>query len=236
MSRELHKLGDHYGLRVLINGRKIFSQGGWRQPELLFDMPAKRIEVEVRYLTEANLNTVTFEDVPVPSEAFLDACDRHGLMYWTSFYGTYWIDPATNWPLDHELLAQCGVDVLKRYRNHPSVMLYSCVGEGMPSEDIYRRWRKDVTTLDKTRLFIPTIDVRVKAPWIEEDLPIGLHDAVTFWEISPPSYYQRVRSGGKWMFNTEVSIASLPPISSLDKFLPDVLKPKSPRIELMGPA
>ncbi len=171
VGRELYKRGDHYGLRLLVNGQRIFSQGGWLQPELLFDMPAKRVEAEVRYLTEANLNTVTFEDVPVPSEAFLDACDRHGLMYWISFYGTYWIDPATNWPLDHELLAQCGADVLKRYRNHPSVMLYSCVGEGMPSEDIYRRWRKDVTTLDKTRLFIPTIDVRVKAPWIDQDLP-----------------------------------------------------------------
>lgn len=228
VGRELRKLGDHYGLRVLINGQKVFSQGGWLQPELLFDMPPRRMETEVRYLTEANLNTVTFEDLPVPTDEFLDACDRHGLMYWMSFYGTYWVLPETNWPLDHELLARCGADVLKRYRNHPSVVLYSCVGEGMPSEDIYRRWRKDVLALDRTRLFIPTVDVRVKAPWIEPDLPTGLHDAVTFWEISPPGYYQRVRDGKKWMFNTETSIASLPPVNNLRKFIPDVLGSSGP--------
>ena len=224
VGKELHKLGDHHGLRVLINGQKVFSQGGWLQPELLFDMPARRMETEVRYLTEANLNTVTVEDLPVPSDEFLDACDRHGLMFWMSFYGTYWAAPETNWPLDHDLLARRGVDVIKRHRNHPSVVLYSCVGEGMPSKDIYQTWRKDVLALDKTRLFVPTIDVRVKAPWIEQDLPTGLHDAGTFWEISPPGYYQRVRDGKKWMFNTEVSIASLPPVNNLNKFIPDLFK------------
>jgi len=228
VTKELHWFESTPGLRVLINGQRIFSQGGWLQPELLFDMPARRMEAEVRYLTEANLNTVTVEDVPVPTDEFLDACDRHGLMYWMSFYGTYWIAPETNWPLDHELLAQCGVDVLKRHRNHPSVVLYSCVGEGMPSQDIYQRWRKDVLALDQTRLFIPTMDVRVKAPWIEPDLPTGLHDAVTFWEISPPGYYQRVRAGKKWMFNTETSIASLPPVNNLRKFIPDALESNGP--------
>ena len=228
VTKELHWFEGTPGLRVLINGQRVFSQGGWLQPELLFDMPARRMEAEVRYLTEANLNTVTVEDVPVPTDEFLDACDRHGLMYWMSFYGTYWIAPETNWPLDHELLAQCGVDVLKRHRNHPSVVLYSCVGEGMPSQDIYQRWRKDVLALDQTRLFIPTMDVRVKAPWIEPDLPTGLHDAVTFWEISPPGYYQRVRAGKKWMFNTETSIASLPPVNNLRKFIPDALESNGP--------
>ncbi|MCX6910064.1 MAG: hypothetical protein NTY01_18755 [Verrucomicrobia bacterium] len=189
------------------------------------------METEVRYLTEANLNTVTVEDVPVLTDEFLDACDRHGLMYWMSFYGTYWVAPETNWPLDHDLLARCGVDVIKRHRNHPSVVLHSCVGEGMPSKDIYQTWRKDVLAQDTTRLFIPTIDVRVKAPWIEQDLPTGLHDAGTFWEISPPGYYQRVRDGKKWMFNTEVSIASLPPVNNLNKFIPDLLKQRGPGTE-----
>ena len=224
VGRELHRFGDQYGLRVLINGQKVFSQGGWLQPELLFEMPAKRMEAEVRYLSEANLNTVTFEDVPAPGDEFLDACDRYGLMYWTSFYSSYWVQPETNWPLDHQLLAQCGVDVIKRYWNHPSIVLYSCVGEGMPSKDIYLTWRKDVLALDRTRLFVPTLDVRQRVPWIEQDLPTGLHDAGTFWEISPPGYYQRVREGKKWMFNTEVSIATPPQVNNLNKFLPELLK------------
>lgn len=223
ITRELHKVGDHHGLRVLINGQKIFSQGGWLQPELLFDMPDDRMEAEVRYLTHANLNTVTFEDVPAPNDAFLEACDRHGLMYWMSFFSSYWIQPETNYPLDHALLNQCTVDLIKRYRNHPSLVLYSCVGEGVPSEDIYRTWRKTVLSLDRTRLFVPTEDVRFMVDWLKEDVPTGLHDAVSFEWISPADYYRKVRAGGKWMFNTEVSIATYPPVSSLKKFIPKLV-------------
>ena len=235
VTSELHWFNETPGLQIHVNGQKVFSQGGWLQPELLFDMPDKRMETEVRYLTEANLNTVTVEDLPVLTDEFMDACDRRGLMYWMSFYSSYWVAPETNWPLDHNLLEQCGVDVIKRHRNHPSLMLYSCVGEGMPSEDIYQTWRKNLLTLDQTRLFIPTIDVRVKAQWIEKDLPTGLHDAGTFWDISPPGYYQRVRAGNKWMFNTETSIASLPPISNLSKFIPDLLNESTSGTELNPP-
>jgi exo-1,4-beta-D-glucosaminidase len=228
VGKELHKLGDHHGLRVLINGQKVFSQGGWLQPELLFEMPPRRLEAEVRYLTEANLNTVTIEDLPVLSDEFLAACDRHGLMLWMSFYSSYWIQPETNWPLDHELLARGGVDVIKRHWNHPSLVLYSCVGEGVPSKDVYLTWRKNLLALDRTRLFVPTVDVRQKVEWLEPDLPTGLHDAVAFWEISPPGYYHRVRNGKKWMFNTEVSIPSLPPVNNLRKFIPDLLTSGGP--------
>jgi beta-galactosidase/beta-glucuronidase len=130
VTRELHWFNDSPGLRILVNGQKVFSQGGWLQPELLFNMPAKRMEEEVRYLVGANLNTVTVEDLPLLSDEFLDACDRLGLMFWMSFYGSYWIGPERNWPLDHVLLNKGGVDVIKQHRNHPSVVLYSCVGEG----------------------------------------------------------------------------------------------------------
>jgi hypothetical protein len=74
--------------------------------------------------------------------------------------------------------------------------------------------------LDRTRLFIPTIDARKKLEWLQKDLPTGLHDDGTFWEVDPAGYYEKVRAGKKWMFNTEVSIASLPPVSGLRKFLP----------------
>jgi exo-1,4-beta-D-glucosaminidase len=222
IGKELHTFNGTPGLRLLVNGKKVFSQGGWLQPELLFDMPRERMEAEVRYLTDANLNTVTVEDLPALNDEFLDACDQLGLMYWMSFYSSSWVESATNWPLDHKLLEKCGEDLIRRYRNHPSLMLYSCVGEGMPSEDIYMAWRKDIVELDNTRLFVPTIDVRTKAKWVDPDLPTGIHDANTFWDVTPPGYYQRVRAGGKWMFNTETSIITIPPISHLSKFIADL--------------
>jgi beta-galactosidase/beta-glucuronidase len=227
ITKELHWFNNTPGLRIIINGKKIFSQGGWLQPELMFDMPSERMDAEVRYLTESNLNTVTVEDLPVLNDDFIEACDRRGLMLWMSFYSSTWLGPERNMPLDKELLARGGADVIKRYRNHPSLILYSCVGEGIPSEKIYNTWRNDVLNLDGTRLFVPTIDVRQTFSWIEKDLPTGLHDAGTFWDVSPVGYFQRIQAGGKWMFNTETSIASIPPVSSLIKFIPDLLEKNS---------
>lgn len=226
ITKELHALGGQHGLRVCVNGQKVFCQGGWLQPELLLDMPARRMETEVRYLVEANQNTVTFEDLPVPSDAFLDACDRLGLMFWCSYYGSYWVDGGL--PEDHGTLAQGAADVIRRCRNHPSLVLHSCVGEGRPSEDIYRIWRKAVLDLDPTRLFIPTIDVRTPAAWLNQDLPTGLHDAIAFGWMEPAGYYEAVRGGGKWMFNTEVCVASFPPVATVARFIPDLFRESEP--------
>ena len=228
VTSELHWFKGTPGLRLRINGQKVFAQGGWLQPDMLFDMPAARTEAEVRYLAEANLHTVTFEDVPLPNDAFLEACDRYGLMYWCSFYGSYWVGPLGNRPLDRGLLAQCGEDVIKRCCNHPSVILYSCVGEGSPDKDVYLRWRKAVREMDGTRLFVPTIDVRKgqAQEWFKEELPTGLHDDTAFGWRDPATYYRNVRDGGTWTFNTEVGFGSLPPVDSLRRFLPDLFASK----------
>jgi hypothetical protein len=209
------------GLQVHINGQKVFSQGGWLQPEILFDMPAKRMETEVRYLTGANLNTVTFEDLPVPNDEFLEACDKYGLLYWTCFYSTWWLQPPNNMPDDKELLAACGVDIIKRYRNHPSMILYSCCGEGEPNKEVYLTWRRNLLALDTTRLFIPTVDVHEPFEWLRQELPTGIHDDRTFKWVEPARYYEMVRGGGTWMFNTEAALPTYPPISNLRKFIPD---------------
>ncbi|MGV8096722.1 MAG: sugar-binding domain-containing protein [Mangrovibacterium sp.] len=224
VTSKLHWFNGTPGLQIHVNGQKVFSQGGWLQPELLFDMPQKRMETEVRYLVGANLNTVSFEDLPVPNEKFLEACDRYGLMYWTSFYSSYWVMPDKDFPLDKQLLEKNAVDVIKRYRNHPGMLLYSCVGEGVPGKDVYLTWRKNILALDTTRLFVPTLDVRFMVEWLKDDVPTGLHDAIAFKWMDPAEYYEKVRAGGKWMFNTEVSVATYPPISSLKKFIPGLFK------------
>ena len=70
---EMHELDGWHGRRVLVNGQKIFCRGGYIQPELLFDWDARRMETEIRYYAEANLNLIYFEDIPNPPDAFLDA-------------------------------------------------------------------------------------------------------------------------------------------------------------------
>ena len=228
VTKELHELDGAHGLRVHVNGQKVFCRGGYIQPEILFDWDAKRMEAEIRYLTEANLNIVYFEDIPNPPDEFLDACDRYGLMFGNCFYGCYWMTPGSQHPLDTELAARGTVDIIKRYRNHPSLVLYMAMNEGDTREDVYRRWRKEILDRDGTRLFIPSgsfPDYRKDVPpWIKPDTPVGVNDypPKSYGWVEPAQYFRWVRENRNWMFMLESGSASLPPIDSLRRFIPDL--------------
>ena len=86
VTSEMHALDGWHGRRVMINGRKIFCRGGYIQPELLLDWDAQRIEDEIRYFADANMNLIYFEDIPNPPDCFLEACDRHGVLFGNCFY------------------------------------------------------------------------------------------------------------------------------------------------------
>lgn len=225
VSRQLHEYEGAAGLRILVNGKKIFCRGGYIQQEIMFDWDAERMDAEIRYLTEANLNLVYFEDIVNPPAGFLETCDKYGLMFGMCFYGCCWRMPED---FDVDLLLRCTADTIKRYRNHPSLILYMAMNEGTTPEVVYRPWRKYVTRLDGTRLHIPSASFGHSRPrqeipeWIMQDFPVGATDISTSYGWQEPStYYNWVRKIRDWMFVMEVGSASVPPIDSVSRFIPD---------------
>lgn len=228
ITKELYELDGAHGLRLHVNGRRVFCRGGYIQPEVMHDWDAERMEKEIRYLTEANLNLTYFEDVANPPDEFLDLCDKYGLMFGNDFYGCYWMTPGTKNPTDLDLLERSTIDIIKRYRNHPSLVLYMSMNEGVTREAVYTMWRKHILALDGTRLHIPSAsfpDYRKDAPaWIKQDLPTGMNDHPPksySWQ-EPSQYYTWVRENRDWMFKMESGSASLPPVDSLRRFIPDL--------------
>lgn len=242
IGRELHRLDGAHGLRLLVNGQKIFCRGGYIQPEIMFDWDAKRIENEIRYLTSANINIVYFEDIPNPPDVFLDLCDRYGLMFGNCFYGCYWMQPDSPFPLDIDLLSRGTVDIIKRYRNHPSLVLYMAMNEGETREDVYTRWRGDIIGHDGTRPFIPSgsfPDYRTNAPsWIAPDLPTGANDyrPKSYGWVEPAQFFRWVREARNWMFMLESGAPSVPPMDSLSKFINGAPAPADGDRYPLGPA
>jgi exo-1,4-beta-D-glucosaminidase len=231
---EMHKLDGWHGRRVMVNGRKIFCRGGYIQPELLLDWDARRIENEIRYFADENTNLIYFEDIPNPPDAFLEACDRHGVMFGNCFYACSWMDRPGR-PEDLGLLERCTVDLVKRYRNHPSLVMYMSMDEGFTRAEVYSMWRRHVSGLDGTRFWIPSgylgdfyrgepTATAEKFAHFREDLPTGMNDVVpkSYQWQEPVQYFRWVRDDRSWMFKIESGSASLPPISSLAKFLPDL--------------
>jgi hypothetical protein len=224
---EMHETNGHYGRRIMVNGQKIFVRGGYIQPDMLLDWTPERFEKEVQYYANANLNLIYFEDIANPPDFMFDACDRYGVMLGQCFYGCSWMQSGSKYPEDVPLVIQCTRDILKRYRNHPSLVMYMASNEGFTREEVYRPWRKSVIELDGSRFWVPsngmpnTTPDKVQ-PWFREDMPTGMTDLgynTYGWE-EPSEYYRRVRAVPNWMFMTESGSASLPPLSSLEKFIP----------------
>ena len=224
VTTEMHEINGWHGRRVLVNGQKVFCRGGYIQPELLFDWDARRMETEIRCYAVANLNLIYFEDIPNPPPVFLELCDRYGVLFGNCFYSCYWRQPVD----DFALLERCTIDLVKRYRNHPSLIMYMTMNEGVPSEQVYEMWRRHILALDGTRWFIPSgtfPDDRKDVPnWFKKDLPTGMNDArpKSYGWQEPATYFQWVRDSRNWMFMMESGSASLPPISSLSKFIPNL--------------
>lgn len=225
----MHEYHGHYGRRIQINGQKIFARGGYIQPDALWEWPPERIDAEIRYYARANLNLIYFEDIANPPDYLLDACDRYGVMIGQCFYGCSWMKTGSKYPGDVPLVAQCTRDMIKRYRNHPSLVMYMASNEGFTREEVYRPWRAGVIELDGSRFWVPSNGMPNVAPdkvqpWFRADMPTGMTDLgfnTYGWE-EPSEYYRRVREVPNWMFMTETGSASLPPLSSLGKFIPNL--------------
>lgn len=230
----MHALDGWHGRQLLVNGRKIFCRGGYIQPELMLDWDVQRIENEIRYFADENTNLICFEDIPNPPDEFLDACDRHGVLFGNCFYACSWMDKSGR-PDDLALLERCTADVVKRYRNHPSLLTHMSINEGYTRAEVYAMWRRRISGLDGTRFWIqsayfpdfikgkPTAKAKRFARF-RDDLPTGMNDLgeKSYGRQEPATYFPWVRDDRSWMFKMESGSASLPPISSLAEFLPEI--------------
>ncbi|MEW6752037.1 MAG: hypothetical protein AB1505_13820 [Candidatus Latescibacterota bacterium] len=226
LDRELHERHGAHGLVLRVNGRRIFQRGGYVQPEMMFDWDRGRVAAEIGYLAEANLNYVVFEDIPNPPDWYLDLCDEHGILFWNCFYGCYWLQPERRWDVDLRVLEDGTADLVKRYRNHPCLVVYMAQNEGETRQDVYGMWRRSVLALDDTRFLVPSgsfPDYRTGTPqWFAADLPVGMNDYPPksySWQL-PWVYHRLVRDQPNWMFMIESGSASVPPLESLERFLP----------------
>jgi exo-1,4-beta-D-glucosaminidase len=226
VDRELHEVDGAHGFRLLVNGQRIFQRGGYVQPEMMFDWDRDRVAAELRYLAHANLNYVVFEDIPNPPDWYLDLCDELGLLFWNCYYDCYWLQYNRPWDIDVALLEDCTVDIAKRYRNHPSLIVNMAQNEGETREDVYEMWRRTVLQHDPERILIPSGSFpwyrAGTPPWFDRELPVGCNDYMpkTYgWQL-PAAYYQLVRDFRNWMFMIESGAASVPPLESLLEFMP----------------
>lgn len=242
MSKQIPNSNEKdYGRVFYINGVKIFCRGGWLQPDALLADTKKGIYDQARLLANANVTLIGSEDMPSPSEDWLDSWDKYGLMNWHVFHQCYRMFPGRdtqNNPDNHELATECVRDMVKRYRNHPCIIAWFGVNEVCVAEDLYISTKKAVEELDRTRPYIPTTsiswDVDKLTPYLRADMPTGTtDDGAPDYNWAPSEYYfDKVEEVYTQMFKNELGMPAVPVYESLCKFIPTINKPYDERDRL----
>ena len=192
-------------LVVKVNGVLIFCKGGnWGMDDMMKNVSRKHLEPYFRLHKEANFNMVRNWTGASTSETFYQLCDEYGMLVWNDF----WISTEgfnLN-PLDEDLFMRNATDVVRRYRNHPSIAVWCPRNEGYATESLEKRLSGMIAEEDCTRHYHPNsrhCNLRPSGPW--------------HYYKDAGKYYRDDAYG----FNTELGSPSVPTAATMRKMMPE---------------
>ena len=180
-------------LVIKVNGVRIAVRGGnWGMDDSRKRVSREHLEPYFRLHREANLNMIRNWVGQNTEETFYQLADEYGMMVWNDFWATTENTDAE--PDDPTLFVDNARDVVRRYRNHPSIVVWCGRNEGVPppalNDMMIDMFRKE----DGTRFYSPSsnqVDLRPSGPYK--------------WR-EPSLYFSKLNRG----FSVELGISSFP--------------------------
>src|SRR5690606_21192542 len=130
--------GVHRGFKI--NGRKVLIKGaGWTDDLLLMDTHEK-IEAQIRYVKQMNLNCIRLEGIWGKDHKLYDLCDEHGILLMVG-WSCHWEHEihmgvpvserfgAVYRPKDIDHVAKAWEDQVLWLRNHPSIIVWTVASD-----------------------------------------------------------------------------------------------------------
>ena len=142
-------------LVIRVNGRRIACKGGnWGLDEAMKRVDRERLEPYLRMERDAHLTMIRNWGGQSTEKAFFDLADEYGIMVWNDFWTS-----TQNWSLqpgDLHLWLANAEDTIKRFRNHPSIVLWCGRNQGVPPPRLNEGLDSLVLRHDGTRSYQPT--------------------------------------------------------------------------------
>jgi hypothetical protein len=184
-------------LVVRVNGVRIAIRGGaWGTDEMMKRVSRARLEPYFRLERDAHMNLIRNWVGQNTEAVFYDLADEYGLLVWNDFWEStqdYNLEAA-----DPALFLANARDVIARFRNHPSILVWVPRNEGVPQPGLNESLDALVREEDGTRLYLPTsniVNLQVSGPYT--------------WR-EPAGYFDRYSKG----FAVEVGTASFTTIDA----------------------
>lgn len=189
-------------LAIRVNGVRIFCRGGnWGMDDGMKRVSRERIEPYVRLHRDANFNIIRNWTGESTEEVFYSLCDEYGMLVWNDFWIT---TDDTVEPSDFDLFVKNATDVVRRYRNHPSIAIWCPRNEGFAPEGMSETLTKMVAREDPTRHYHGQsrfLNMGTSGPW---------------GYFKDPSLYYTQNAKG---FNTEMGSYAIPTANTIRKFI-----------------
>ena len=185
-------------LVLKVNGVRIAARGGnWGMDDSRKRVSREHLEPYFRLQQLANVNIIRNWVGQNTEQSFYDLADQYGMMVWNDFW-----ESTENYNAeaqDPQLLLANARDVVSRFRNHPSIVVWCGRNEGVPQPIVTDGLAAIFNELDGTRYYSPTsnaLNLRGSGPYSYRD---------------PKLYYDTLNRG----FSVELGIPSLSTLESL---------------------
>ncbi len=195
------RLTPYLALRV--NGVRIAVKGGsWGTDDFTKRASRARLEPYFKLQQQAHFNVIRNWVGQSTEPVFYDLADKYGMLVFNDFWQSTQDDNME--PMDDALFMRNAEDVIRRYRNHPSIALWFGRNEGVPQPLLNQRLDKAIADLDGTRLYLPSsngINLWTSGPY----------------SYRPPSQYFTTLAQG---FAVEVGTPSFPTLETFESMMP----------------
>jgi hypothetical protein len=190
-------------LVIKVNGVRIAARGGnWGMDDSRKRVSRQHLEPYFRLHRDAHLNIIRNWVGQNTEETFYELADEYGMMVWNDFW-----ESTENYNAEAEdpaLFLANAADTIKRFRNHPSIVMWCGRNEGVP-QPILNRGLDDLTrTLDGTRYYSPSSNA------------LNLQNSGPYSYQDPRLYFAELNRG----FSVETGTPSLSTLESLQASIP----------------
>jgi exo-1,4-beta-D-glucosaminidase len=203
-----------------INGRKVLIRGAAWAPDLLLRWSSERLDTDLNYVCDMNMNAIRLEG-RIDREELFSKADRLGILVMPGWTCCDAWEKWKNWKSEQHKIAEeslrSQVHVL---RNHPSVFVWLYGSDGPPPPDV-------------EKMYLAVLKELKELEWPNPSLSSASADPTTVtgesgvkmpgpYEYVPPVYWLADKqAGGAFGYNTETSPGpAIPPRESLERFIP----------------
>lgn len=190
-------------LVIKVNGVRIAARGGnWGMDDSRKRVGIDHLEPYFRLHRDAHVNIIRDWMGQDTEENFYALADKYGLMVWNDFWeSTQGFNVEAQ---DPALFLKNAEDTIRRFRHHPSIVVWCGRNEGVPQPIINQGLADLVNNFDHTRYYTGSSN------------QINLRGSGPYQYMAPETYYNINRG-----FSVELGIPSIPTLEAIKSFIPE---------------